>query len=97
MSALALLLFLPWFVIVGGGYWFLPAETPQSSLRNRIDTLALLVAMVLSALAMGFGMRTDTSGYHPIWAQVLATLYAYGAFLGVLAVAAWLRPRTRSR
>ena len=23
----------------------------------------------------------------------LATLYAYGAFLGVLAIAAWLRPR----
>lgn len=93
MSALALILFLPWFVIIGGVYWFLPRETPRSPRRNRIDTMALIVAVVLSAVGMWLGMQTDTTGYHPIWAQVLATLYAYGAFLGVLALTAWMRQK----
>jgi hypothetical protein len=93
MNALALILFLPWFIIVGAAYWFLPRESPRSSRRNRIDALALLLALVLSAAGMALGMQTDTHGHHPIWAQVLATLYAYGAFLGVLASAAWLRAK----
>lgn len=93
MSVLALILFLPWFIIVGGAYWFLPSESPRSAARNRIDAIALIVAVALSAVGMNLGMQTDTTGYHPIWAQVVATLYAYGAFLGVLALAAWLRPR----
>lgn len=98
MSVLALILFLPWFIIVGGAYWFLPKESPRSAARNRIDSIALVIAVALSAAGMWFGMQTDTSGYHPIWAQVLATLYAYGAFLGVLAIATWLRRRaTRTR
>lgn len=97
MSVLALILFLPWFIIVGGAYWFLPRESPRSAARNRIDTIALIVAVALSALGMKLGMQTNTTGYHPIWAQVVATLYAYGAFLGVLALAAWLRPRPVSR
>lgn len=93
MSALALILFLPWFIIVGGAYWCLPRESPRSPRRSRIDVVALLLALALSALGMALGMQADTRGYHPIWAQVLATLYAYGAFLGVLALAAWLRPK----
>jgi predicted branched-subunit amino acid permease len=93
MSVLALILFLPWFIIVGGAYWFLPKESPRSAARNRIDVIALVIAVALSAVGMWLGMQADTTGYHPIWAQVLATLYAYGAFLGVLAIAAWLRPR----
>ena len=32
-------------------------------------------------------------GAGPIWPQVLAVLYAYGAFLAVLVLALLLRPR----
>jgi uncharacterized membrane protein len=91
MSSLALILFLPWFAVIAWVYWLLPKASPRSATRNRIDVVALLLAFALAALGMWLGMRADATGVHPIWKHVLACLYAYGAFLGVLVVAAFVR------
>ena len=91
MSALALILFLPWFVILGWVYWSFPKQSPRSAARSRFDAAALLIAIGLSAAGMWLGMQAD-AGRHPnIWKHVLACLYAYGAFLAVLGVAARIR------
>lgn len=95
MNMLALILFLPWFAVIGWVYWLLPRESPRSTTRSRIDAIALIIAFTLSALGMWFGMRADVSAVHPIWKQVLACLYAYGAFTGVLTIAAMVRSRLR--
>ena len=91
MSALALILFLPWFAILGWAFWTFPKRSPRTRARNRFDAGALLIAIGLSAVGMVLGMQSD-AGTHPnIWKHVLACLYAYGAFLGVLALAATIR------
>lgn len=54
---------------------------------------ALLVALALSVVAMRWGFAEGTADIHAgaIWRQVLAVLYAYGAFLAVMCVAITLR------
>ena len=95
MNLLALILFLPWFAILGGVFWWLPRERPRRSWRSRFDALALVLALAASILGMRAGLSTDASGHHVIWTQVLACLYAYGAFVAVLVVAAVARTRRR--
>ena len=41
----------------------------------------------------GYRIGVVQPGAGPIWPQVLAVLYAYGAFLAVLVLALLLRPR----
>lgn len=97
MSVLALILFLPWFAVVGGVFWLLPREVPRSAGRSRFDAIALLLAFAVSAIGMVLGLDTDATGHHPIWKQVMACLYAYAGFIGVLAVALFVRARRRSQ
>ena len=94
MAWLSLLLFLPWFALLGALYWFYP-RTPRPAARRAFDFSVLLVALVLSILGMHWGYRMGEAdaGSGPIWRQVLAVLYAYGAFLAVLALAVALRMR----
>lgn len=92
MAWLSLLLFLPWFVLLGALYWLFPRQ-PRTAARRGFDTAALLLAFMLSVAAMLWGhhiggVQTDAG---PIWRQVLAVLYAYGAFLAVLVAAILLR------
>ncbi|HIE5353505.1 TPA: hypothetical protein ACXNP2_000052 [Stenotrophomonas maltophilia] len=94
MAWLSLLLFLPWFVVLGSLYWLFPRQ-PRTTRRRLFDGLVLLLAFVLSIVAMLWGhhlglVQTDAG---PIWPQVLAVLYAYGAFLAVMVLAMLLRPR----
>lgn len=90
---LALILFLPWFAILGVLYWFYPRTLQASAARRRFDVWALLLAMGLSFLAMrwGYAIADDSIEAGPIWKQVLATLLAYKAFLLALAVAFFWR------
>ncbi len=92
MPWLSLLLFLPWFTLLGALFWWFPRE-PRTTARRAFDTLTLLLAFALSAVAMlwghHIGVVQDDAG--PIWRQVLAVLYAYGAFLAVLVLAVLLR------
>ena len=63
---------------------------------RRIPEKRLLwLGVPLAAPGMWLGMRADATGHHPIWRHVLACLYAYGAFLGVLVVAAFVRHSRR--
>jgi len=94
MAWLSLLLFLPWFVVLGTLFWCYP-RGPRSTRRRMIDVSTLVLALVLSVLAMRWGYRIGSAQLDagPIWPQVLAVLYAYGAFLAVMSAALLLRRR----
>ena len=93
MAWLSLLLFLPWFVLLGSLYWCFPRQ-PRHYRRRVADVAVLAVSLLLSIVAMhhGYGRGAADATAGPIWRQVLAVLYAYGAFLAVLAVAVLVRP-----
>lgn len=91
VADLALILFLPWFAILGTLYWYYPRTLERSAARRRFDAIALAVAFLASFVAgrWGFEMASTTIEAGPIWRQVLASLLAYKAFLLVMA-AAWV-------
>lgn len=94
---LALILFLPWFAILGTLYWLgLPKKSPRQPrppARKWLDAAALVLALLAFVLAMYWGHAWADPGYGRIWQQIVATAIAYGVFLGVLAVAVWWRRR----
>jgi len=94
MAWLSLLLFLPWFILLGSLYWLFPRQ-PRTARRRLFDGATLALALALSIVAMLWGHHIGLvqPGAGPIWPQVLAVLYAYGAFLAVLVLALLLRPR----
>lgn len=92
VADLALLLFLPWFAILGALYWFYPRTLERTSARRRFDVTALALAFAASFVAgrWGFAIASTTIEAGPIWRQVLASLLAYKAFLVVIGIAwAW--------
>ena len=93
---LTLILFLPWFVILGALFWFYPRR-PRTAARRGFDLAALVLAGLASWVAMRWGMLNADPGAGAIWKQVLACLTAYGAFLAVLGSAWWLRARLLRR
>lgn len=92
MAWLSLLLFLPWFVLLSSLYWLFPRQ-PRTAARRLFDSVALVLAFVLSIAAMLWGHHIGVvqADAGPIWRQVLAVLYAYGAFLAVLVAALLVR------
>ncbi|HWP19517.1 MAG TPA: hypothetical protein VNO84_10335 [Burkholderiaceae bacterium] len=94
MAYLTLLLFLPWFALLGALYWFYPRR-PRPVARRGFDAAVLLVSLLLSIAGMRLGYAEGAAdpSAGPIWRQVLAVLYAYGAFLAVLALAVPVRMR----
>ena len=83
---LALVLFLPWFAILGALFWFYP-RTPKHPMRAGYNLAVLALALVLSWAGMRWGMLNADPDAGAIWKQVLATLLAYGVFLLVVALA----------
>ena len=98
MPYLALILFLPWFLLLGALFWLFPRQ-PRNPRRKAFDIAALVVAFVMSFVGMqwGYALGLADVGTGAIWKQVLATLVAYGAFLFVLTVAVLLRSLFLSR
>ena len=98
MPYLALILFLPWFLLLGALFWLFPRQ-PRNARRKAFDIATLVIAFVLSFIGMqwGFALGLADVGTGAIWKQVLATLVAYGAFLMVLTVAVLLRSVFLSR
>ena len=98
MPFLAVVLFLPWFLLLGSMYWLFPRQ-PRTARRKGFDLAVLAVAFVLSFIGMqwGYALGLADVGTGAIWKQVLATLVAYGAFLFVLTVAVPLRSVFLSR
>lgn len=92
MPYLALILFLPWFLLLSALFWFFPRQ-PQGARRKAFDMTALAVALAMSfaGMRLGYGLGAADAASGAIWKQVLATLAAYGAFLFVLTVAVPLR------
>ena len=98
MPYLAIILFLPWFLLLGALFWLFPRQ-PRNPRRKAFDIAVLVVAFVLSFVGMqwGYALGAADVGTGAIWKQVLATLVAYGAFLFVLTVAVLLRSLFLSR
>lgn len=94
MAWLTLLLFLPCFSVIGGLFWAFPRQ-PRTPRRRLVDAALLLLALGASIAAMRWGHDSgrQMSGVGPIWPQVVAVLYSYGAFLAVMVLAVSLRRR----
>lgn len=92
MPHLALVLFLPWFLLMGALFWLFPRQ-PRDAARKRFDIAALAVAFMLSfgGMQWGYALGLADVGTGAIWKQVLATLVAYGAFLMVMFIAVVVR------
>ena len=88
---LALVLFLPWFAILGVLFWLYPRE-PRHAMRGGYNLAVLALSLVLSWAAMRWGMLNADPQAGAIWKQVLATLLAYGVFLAIL-TPAWIARR----
>lgn len=93
MNLLAIFLFLPWFAIIGFTYWHLPRNLSRTRMRSVFDSIALLIAIVLASVAAAIAMGTDWQDAGKIWPQVAAVLFAYGAFLLLMLLAAIVRQR----
>lgn len=89
-SDLSFLLFLPTFAIIGALYCAFP-RSPRNALRWLADIAVVIAAAALSIAAMRWGFRASIGSGGALWKQIVATLLAYGVFLGVLAVALPLR------
>jgi hypothetical protein len=89
---LALLLFLPWFAILGSLYWLYPRQ-PRPPARKWLDAGALAVAVLAFVLALHGGQAWADRGYGRMWQQIVGTSLAYGVFLAVLGIAFWVRLR----
>ena len=87
---LALILFLPWFAILGFLYWRFP-RLPRPRARKVFDIVALLAAGAAAVVGMQWSFFAADASYGPMWKQVLATSVAYGLFLGVMLVAVVIR------
>jgi hypothetical protein len=86
MPYLALILFLPWFLILGILFWIYPRK-PRNTARSMFDTLTLLVAGGGSVFGMNWAYQTANTDVGTMWMQIFATLVAYGVFLGVMTAA----------
>lgn len=89
---LALILFLPWFLILGVLFWLYPRE-PRTLARWWFDAGSLTLATAAAALGMYWSMYNADPDAGPIWKQVLASTISYGAFLGVMTAAILVRGR----
>ncbi len=93
MAWLSLLLFLPWFCVMGALYWWFPRQ-PRTRARTVFDSSMLVLALVVSAGMMHWGYRVGAEEMaNNLWKQIAAVLYAYGGFLAVMVMALMLRPR----
>ena len=96
---LALILFIPWFAILGVLFWIYPRR-PVKPGRRLFDAASLAISLVAAALAMYWSMDNADARFGHMWAQVLASTLSYGAFLLVMTVAffvrrRWLAPSSR--
>jgi hypothetical protein len=89
---LALILFLPWFAILGALFWIYP-RAPRTAARRAFAAASLLASLGAAAGGMAWGLLTADPTAGRMWKQVLATSVAYGLFLAVMTLAGGLRHR----
>ena len=88
---LALILFLPWFLILGVLFWIYPRQ-PRGLARRAYDIAALLLALVAFAWSQYWSLEVADPDYGRMWGQILATAIGYGVYLAVMTIAFFLRP-----
>ena len=96
MPNLALILFLPWFLILSVLFWLYPRQ-PRTTARTLFDTVTLLLAGGGSFYAMRWAYLSANTEVGMEWKQIFATLVAYGVFLGVMTIALIARFRMLRR
>ncbi len=99
-SNLALILFLPWYAILGALFWFYPRQ-PRDGARRLFDVASLALALAAAAAGTSWGLANANPQPGVMWRQVLATSVSYGLFLAMLTLAllvrrVWLRQRAAS-
>lgn len=93
---LALILFLPWFAILGTLYWVYP-QAPRPRARIAFDVLALAVSALAFVATVHWANASADPAYGRMWRQVLATAVGYGVFLAVLTATFFVRRRWLGR
>lgn len=96
---LALILFLPWFLILGVLYWVYPRQ-PRHAARVLFDIAALALSAVAFVWSIHWSHANADMQYGRMWPQILATALGYGVWLGVMTLAffarrGWLRRRAQ--
>jgi TRAP-type C4-dicarboxylate transport system permease small subunit len=87
---LTLILFLPWFAILGTLYWMFPRR-PRGAVRVVYDIVALAASAALFLWSVHWSMANADAHYGRLWPQILATALGYGVFLAAIGVAFGLR------
>ncbi|MET0328394.1 MAG: hypothetical protein ABW163_06455 [Luteimonas sp.] len=89
---LALLLFLPWFLVLGVLFWLFP-RTPRGIARRLYDLVSLSLSVAAFVATIHQAQASADPAHGHMWGQILATAVGYGVFLAVLGVAFALRRR----
>jgi len=89
---LALVLFLPWFAILGVLFWAYPRQ-PRDARRRTFDVVSLVVSLALFVATLHWAQGIADRQYGQMWPQVLATSLGYGVWLAAMGLAWWLRRR----
>lgn len=89
---LALILFIPWFAILGVLFWVYPRQ-PQRPGRRLFDAASLALAVLAACLGMYWSMANGDARFGHLWKQILASSVSYGAFLLVMTLAFFSRRR----
>ena len=92
---LALILFLPWFLILGVLYWVYPRQ-PRHAARVLFDLAALALSTAAFVWSIYWSQDIADRSHGRMWPQILATSLGYGVFLAAMTTAffvrrAWLR------
>lgn len=89
---LALILFLPWFAILGVLFWVYPRQ-PRNAARRAFDVAALAASAAGFVLSVQWAHASADPTYGRMWKQVFATSVGYGVFLALLLAAFLVRRR----
>lgn len=80
---LALILFLPWYLLVGWIFWRWRGQK-QSDARKLLVALVISGALAAAAVSGIWAYRYADPSVGAIWKQILACVIGYWAFLSVL-------------
>ena len=97
MRWLAFILFAPWFAILVWGYWTFPKSLPRTGARRAFDLAVIVLTLTASVWAMLYWHDSNVGVGASIWKQVAASTAIYGAFLGSLLIAVFVRARIWKR
>jgi hypothetical protein len=66
IADLAIILFLPWFLILGALYWYYPRTLPRTPERRRFDLTLLAIAFAASFVPGAGGIRSPAPASKPV-------------------------------